>query len=105
MAKVGARRREVPTPELRCPTCAAELERFWPYCSNCGRRLEWRDTTKQTGAEGYYCGWGVSGRLSFCPRGGGDIPDRGSSPPPLKAPQGGRYQPRRRSGCGGGGAG
>src|SRR5437879_4462246 len=40
MAKPAARRRrEVPTPELRCPTCAAELERFWAYCSNCGRRL------------------------------------------------------------------
>ena len=102
MAKVGARRREVPTPELRCPTCAAELERFWAYCSNCGRRLEWRDTTKQTGAECYYCGWVVSDSFSFCPWCGRDITDPDSSLEPLKAPKGFSYHRRCRWGCGGG---
>src|SRR5437870_10795014 len=48
---VASHKREIPTPELRCPTCAAEVQRFWANCSNCGRRLEWRDTTKETGAE------------------------------------------------------
>jgi len=102
MAKVGGRRREVPTPELRCPTCAAELERFWAHCSNCGRRLEWRDTTKQTGAECYYCGWVVSDSFSFCPWCGRDITDPDSSPEPLKAPKGFSYHRRCRWGCGGG---
>ena len=102
MAKAGARRREVPTPELRCPTCAAELERFWAHCSNCGRRLEWRDTTKQTGAECYYCGWVVSDSFSFCPWCGRDITDPNSSPEPLKAPKGFSYHRRCRWGCGGG---
>src|SRR2546427_10460274 len=97
MAKPAARRRrEVPTPELRCPTCAAELERFWAYCSNCGRRLEWRDTTKQTGAECYYCGWVVSDSFSFCPWCGRDITDPDSSPEPLKAPKGFSYHRRCR---------
>src|SRR5207248_1512598 len=85
MAKPVGRRREVPTPELRCPTCGAELERFWSHCSNCGRRLEWRDTQKATGAECYYCGWIVSDAFSFCPWCGRDITDEASSPEPLKA--------------------
>ena len=80
---MARRRREVPTPELRCPTCAAELERFWSFCSNCGRRLEWRDTTKETGAECYYCRWMVSDSFSYCPWCGRDIGDRDSSPEPL----------------------
>ena len=45
---MARRRREVPTPELRCPTCRAELERFWAYCPDCGRRLEWRDAARVT---------------------------------------------------------
>src|SRR2546425_12146862 len=81
---VASHKREVPTPELRCPTCAAEVQRFWANCSNCGRRLEWRDTTKETGAECYYCGWVVSDSFSFCPWCGRDIADRDSSPEPLK---------------------
>src|SRR5436189_89419 len=64
---MARRRREVPTPELRCPTCRAELERFWAYCPDCGRRLEWRDTARLTGAECYYCRWVVSDSFSFCP--------------------------------------
>src|SRR2546430_5893245 len=102
MAKGVGRRREVPTPELRCPTCAAELERFWAYCSNCGRRLEWRDTTKLTGAECYYCRWVVSDSFSFCPWCGRDVTDPDSSPEPLKAPKGFSYHRRCRWGCGGG---
>ena len=43
-------RREVPTPELRCPRCHTELERFWSYCPTCGRHLEWKDTLRETGA-------------------------------------------------------
>ena len=83
---VTRRRREVPTPELRCPTCRAEVERFWSYCSDCGRRLDWRDTQKVTGAECYYCGWIVSDAFSACPWCGRDIADAGSSAEPLKAP-------------------
>src|SRR5438876_1171668 len=94
MAKPVGRRREVPTPELRCPTCGAELERFWSHCSNCGRRLEWRDTQKATGAECYYCGWIVSDAFSFCPWCGRDITDEASSPEPLKAPKGFKYERR-----------
>src|SRR5207244_1012019 len=100
--RVTPRRREVPTPELRCPTCAAEIARFWAHCSNCGRRLEWRDTTKQTGAECYYCGWVVSDSFSYCPWCGRDIADQGSSADPLKAPKGFLYHRRCRWGCGGG---
>ena len=77
------RRREVPTPELRCPTCGTELERFWSYCSSCGRRLEWRDAQKETNAECYYCGWIVSDAFSFCPWCGRDIHDAASSPDAL----------------------
>jgi hypothetical protein len=99
---VTPRRREVPTPELRCPTCAAEIARFWAHCSNCGRRLEWRDTTKQTGAECYYCGWVVSDSFSYCPWCGRDIADNDSSAEPLKAPKGFLYHRRCRWGCGGG---
>src|SRR3989440_936564 len=102
MAKVGGWRREVPTPELRCPTCAAELERFWAHCSNCGRRLEWRDTTKLTGAECYYCRWVVAASFSFCPWCGRDVTEPDSSPEPLKAPKGFSYHRRCRWGCGGG---
>src|SRR2546422_6388317 len=65
---VASHKRETPTPELRCPTCAAEVQRFWANCSNCGRRLEWRDTTKETGAESYYCGWVVLRHSSRRPR-------------------------------------
>src|SRR2546422_2673256 len=100
--RVAPRKREVPTPELRCPTCAAEVQRFWSNCSNCGRRLEWRDTTKETGAECYYCGWVVSDSFSFCPWCGRDIADRDSSPEPLKAPKGFKYHRRCQWGCGGG---
>src|SRR2546425_9209001 len=81
---VAPRKRETPTPELRCPTCAAEVQRFWANCSNCGRRLECRDATKETGAECYYCGWVVSDSFSFCPWCGRDIADRASSLEPLK---------------------
>jgi RNA polymerase subunit RPABC4/transcription elongation factor Spt4 len=95
-------RREVPTPELRCPRCRAELERFWSFCPDCGRRLEWRDWDKQTGTECYYCRWVVSDKFSFCPWCGRNIADDDSSPEPLKAPKGFRYDRRCRSGCGGG---
>jgi len=96
------RHREVPTPELRCPTCRAELDRFWSYCSDCGRRLEWRDVTRETGAECYYCGWVVSDSFSHCPWCGRDIADRDSSAAPLKAPKGFKFHRRCRWGCGGG---
>src|SRR2546430_7786975 len=99
---MARRRREVPTPELRCPTCRAELERFWVYCPDCGRRLEWRDTAHETGAECYYCRWVVSDSFSFCPWCGRDIADRDSSPKPLKAPKGFRFDRRCQWGCGGG---
>ncbi len=99
---MAGRKREIPTPELRCPRCAAEVQRFWANCSNCGRRLEWRDTTKETGAECYYCGWVVSDSFSFCPWCGRDIADRDSSPEPLKAPKGFKYHRRCQWGCGGG---
>ena len=68
---MARRRREVPTPELRCPTCRAELDRFWAYCPDCGRRLEWRDTARQTGAEflGFF-GFFSHGRRWYQPRRG-----------------------------------
>ncbi|MGH7753132.1 MAG: putative zinc-binding metallopeptidase, partial [Gemmatimonadales bacterium] len=94
-------RREIPTPELRCRSCRAELERFWPYCPNCGRSQEWRDTQRETGTECYYCGWTVSDSFSFCPWCGRNIEDEASSPEPLKKPKGFRRdRPCRR--CGGG---
>jgi len=83
---VAPRKREIPTPELRCPTCAAEVQRFWANCSNCGRRLEWKDTTKATGAECYYCGWVVSDSFSFCPWCGRDIADGALSGSELEFP-------------------
>jgi len=60
-------RRTVPRPELRCPSCRFELERFWYHCPNCSRALQWRDELKETGAECRYCGWMVSDRHHFCP--------------------------------------
>ncbi|HXL52200.1 MAG TPA: zinc ribbon domain-containing protein, partial [Gemmatimonadales bacterium] len=99
---MAGRKREIPTPELRCPRCAAEVQRFWANCSNCGRRLEWKDTTKATGAECYYCGWVVSDSFSFCPWCGRDIADGDSSSEPLKAPKGFKYHRRCQWGCGGG---
>ena len=99
---MAPRRREVPTPELRCPTCRAELERFWSHCPDCGRRLEWRDTARETGAECHYCRWVVSNSFSFCPWCGRNITDAASSPEPLKAPKGFRFDRRCQRGCGGG---
>ena len=81
-------RRETPRPELRCPTCQAEVERFWSYCGNCGRRFQWRDVQRETGAECRYCGWMVSDSHAFCPWCGRDIRDADSSAEPLKAPKG-----------------
>ena len=81
-------RRETPRPELRCPTCQAEVERFWSYCGNCGRRFQWRDVQRATGAECRYCGWMVSDSHAFCPWCGRDIRDADSSEEPLKAPKG-----------------
>src|SRR2546430_15708302 len=46
----------ISTPELRCSRCHTELERFWGYCPSCGRRLEWKDTQRETNAECAYCG-------------------------------------------------
>src|SRR6266496_5624945 len=81
-------RRETPRPELRCPTCQAEVERFWSYCGNCGRRFQWRDAQRETGAECRYCRWMVSDSHAFCPWCGRDIRDADSSLEPLKAPKG-----------------
>jgi DNA-directed RNA polymerase subunit RPC12/RpoP len=95
------RRREVPKPEQRCPSCAAEVERFWYFCANCGRRLQWRDVQRITGAECRYCGWMVSDSHAFCPWCGHDIRDRDSSSEPLKAPKGFKFERRCRR-CAGG---
>lgn len=94
-------RRETPKPELRCPSCRYELERFWYYCPNCARGLEWRDGQRQTGAECRYCRWMVSDRHSFCPWCGRDIKDQDSSEEPLRAPKGFRFE-RRCKRCSGG---
>jgi hypothetical protein len=99
---VARRSREVPRPELRCPRCEAEVERFWEYCSDCGRGLVWRDAPPRTGAECFYCGWLVSDRFAFCPWCGRAIADADSSATPLKAPIGFRYDRRCQHGCGGG---
>lgn len=96
------RRREVPTPELVCQTCQRELERYWSFCPDCGRRLVWGDAQKETGAECRYCRWMVSDSHSFCPWCGRDIADRDSSPEPLKAPKGFKYHRRCEWRCGGG---
>ncbi len=95
-------RREVPTPETRCPRCHTELERFWSYCPSCSRRLEWRDTLRETNAECAYCGWMVSDASSFCPWCGRNIEDEDSSDEPLKAPKGFKFHARCDWGCGGG---
>jgi hypothetical protein len=95
-------RREVPTPELRCPRCHTELERFWSYCPSCSRKLEWKDTQRETGAECAYCGWMVSDASSFCPWCGRNIQDKDSSDEPLKAPKGFKFHARCDWGCGGG---
>ena len=97
----AARRREVPRPELRCPRCRFELERFWYHCPNCGKGLVWGDAQRETGAECRYCRWVVSDSHSFCPWCGRDIADRNSSPEPLKRPKGFRFDRRCRR-CHGG---
>ena len=94
-------RRDAPKPELRCPSCRYELERFWYYCPNCARGLEWRDALRETGAECHRCRWMVSDRHSFCPWCGTDIADRDSSAEPLRAPKGFRFE-RRCKRCSGG---
>lgn len=99
---MASRRGEIPTPELRCPTCGAEVERYWSYCSDCGRHLQWRDVARATGVECYYCGWMVSDAFSYCPWCGRSIADHASRPEPLKAPKGFRFDRWCRAGCGGG---
>ena len=94
-------RREIPKPELRCPGCRYELERFWYYCPNCARHLEWRDAQRETGAECKYCKWMVSDRHSFCPWCSRNIQDRDSSIAPLRAPKGFKFE-RRCKRCSGG---
>lgn len=98
---MSRRRREFPKPELRCPSCRYELQRFWYFCPNCARRLEWRDTQQETGTECRNCRWIVSDSFSFCPWCGRDIRDAASSPEPLKAPKGFKYERHCRR-CGGG---
>src|SRR5207247_7193 len=93
--------RETPRPELRCPTCQAEVERFWSYCGNCGRRFQWRDVQRETGTECRYCRWMVSDSYAFCPWCGREIRDADSSPEPLKAPKGFLF-PKRCKRCRGG---
>ena len=95
------KRREIPRPELRCPRCRAEIERFWYHCPNCNKALVWGDAQMQTGAECRYCRWIVSDTFSFCPWCGRDISDEGSSPEPLKKPKGFKYERRCRR-CHGG---
>ena len=96
------RREPIPRPELRCE-CGAELRRYWPFCSNCGRRQVWRDQPQLTGAECYNCGWVVSDKFSHCPWCGVNIYEEGfSSEEPLKSTRGFRYDARCDWGCGGG---
>lgn len=96
------RREPIPRPEVRC-ICGYELQRYWPYCPDCGRRQTWRDEGQVTGAECYRCGWVVSDRYSYCPWCGTDIYEEGySAKEPLKAPKGFRFHARCDWGCGGG---
>jgi len=94
-------KREIPKPELRCPSCRFQLEQFWYYCPNCARRLEWRDSQRLTGAECKYCRWMVSDKYCFCPWCGKDITDRDSSPEPLRAPKPFKFERKCRR-CAGG---
>lgn len=78
-----------PSPELRCLTCSAPLQRHWKYCSNCGRTQRWSDLSNVTGAECYQCGWQVSDSFSYCSWCGADIYEEGfSSESPLRMPKG-----------------
>lgn len=95
------KRRDTPRPELRCPRCRAEIERFWYHCPNCSKALVWGDIQLQTGTECRYCRWIVSDSFSHCPWCGRDISDEGSSPEPLKKPKGFKYERRCRR-CHGG---
>jgi len=99
---VAPRKRETPTPELRCPTCAAEVQRFWANCSNCGRRLEVARTLPGDGRGVLLLRLGGVGQLLVLSVCGRDIADRDSSPEPLKAPKGFKYHRRCQWGCGGG---
>ena len=92
-----------PSPELRCATCSAALQRHWHFCSNCGRTQHWGDAGNLTGAECYKCGWMVSDSFSYCPWCGADIYEEGySSETPLKSPKGFRFDARCDWSCGGG---
>lgn len=96
------RRGRAPSPEFRC-VCGHRLERWWPYCPNCGRAQVWRDDNGVTGAECYRCGWMVSDASSWCPWCEADIYEEGASAVhPLKAPRGFRMDARCDWGCGGG---
>lgn len=91
-----------PRPETRC-RCGHPLQRFWPFCPSCGRAQVWRDVGHVTGAECGHCGWVVSDRASFCPWCAADLHVPGvSSPRPLLAPKGFRFDARCDAGCGGG---
>jgi RNA polymerase subunit RPABC4/transcription elongation factor Spt4 len=94
-------KREIPRPELRCPRCRFQLQRFWYHCPNCAKALSWGDTLRETGTECRYCRWIVSDSFSVCPWCGRNIADEGSSPEPLKKPKGFKYERRCRR-CHGG---
>lgn len=92
-----------PRPETRCVACGAALQRYWYFCSQCGKHQVWRDAQRVTGAECGTCGWIVSDKASYCPWCGTDIYEEGASSPfPLKEPKGFRFDARCDHGCGGG---
>ena len=98
------RRHRHPTPQadLRCK-CGHAIKRFWSFCTSCGRPLVWRDDPPITNAECYYCGWVVSDLHSYCGWCGADIREESvSSPHPLKAPRGFRFDGHCDWDCGGG---
>jgi len=83
----GTRKRET-----RRLSCAVHLRggggALLANCSNCGRRLEWRDTTKTDRRGVLLLRLGGVGQLLVSAWCGRDIADRDSSADPLKAQRG-----------------
>ncbi|MEX1050780.1 MAG: putative zinc-binding metallopeptidase [Gemmatimonadales bacterium] len=91
-----------PHREYRC-ACGEKLQRFWPFCSECGRAQVWKDEEHVTGAECHSCGWMLSDLSSYCPWCGADVYEEGvSSEDPLKSPKGFTFGAKCDAGCGGG---
>ncbi len=96
------RRAAPPSDDPRCK-CGSPLQRYWPYCPDCGRTQRWGDRVDVAGDQCPNCGWSISPKFLYCPWCATMVYDeKRSSREPLKAPKGFRMDAKCDWGCGGG---